>query len=824
VRRSLPPDRLPRPAEDAHGLTAAQAAERLRRFGANQILEPLRTRWLEIVRATARDPMLWFLAGSGALYLLVGDRTEAAVLWFAVVPIVGMDAVLHWRTEASLEGLRSRLAARATVIRDGTTSEIDAIDVVPGDLARIAAGGDLPADGVFVNGTELQVDESTLSGESNPVRKRPWARGDDSGGDVEVDGVHWGFAGTRLLTGSALMRIVYTGGETLYGGIVRTAVQGAGGPTPLQRAIGRLVAVLTIAAAILCIALALIRVWQGHGWIDSLVSAATLAVAALPEEFPIVFTFFLGVGVYRLARRKALVRRATSVENIGRATTILSDKTGTITRGELTLIEVLPAGGTTAVGLLELAATTSRRGTGDPVDEAIYRALEARGIAAPNVDPIASFPFTEARRRETAVVRDQRGRTLVIAKGAPESILSMCDLSPTEFEEWSARIGELAAQARKVLACAAGEIDRVGWSGTEPERDLSLAGLLVFADPVRGGVREAVAVCRDAGVHPVVVTGDHPAVARAVAADIGLGNGEPVVLSGDEVERRISDGVDVGRFDAVARATPAQKLTLVRALQRAGELVVVTGDGVNDVPALQAADVGVAMGQRGTRSAREVASIVLLDDDFGTLVHAIAEGRQLFGNLRLSFQYLLLIHIPLVTTAAVIPLLGYPLCYLPVHVVWMELVIHPTAMLVFQDLPPPGKLRAKRRSARPGFFSNLEWIILAGTAGVASVLLTLGYVRSLGASGHVEHARAMGLTFLVAWGAGCTAVLSGLRTRIARWMTTVPLVISVLAIESPLAHLLHLAPLHLDDLLLAAAGGIIAAGMVAFGLVHFTHE
>jgi Ca2+-transporting ATPase len=550
------------------------------------------------------------------------------------------------------------------------------------------------------------------------------------------------------------------------------------------------------------------------------VSAATLAVAALPEEFPIVFTFFLGVGVYRLARRKALVRRATSVENVGRATTILSDKTGTITRGELTLIEVLPASGTSAAGLLGLAATASRRGTGDPVDEAIHQALEARGIAAPNLDRIASFPFTEARRRETAVVRDRRGRTLVAAKGAAESILSMCDLPSAELAQWTARVGELAAQARKVLACAAGEIDGASWSGTEPERALSLAGLLVFADPVRRGVAEAVAVCRDAGIHPVIVTGDHPAVARAVAVEIGLGDGEPVVLSGDEVERRISGAADLGRLDAVARATPAQKLTLVRAMQRAGELVVVTGDGVNDVPALQAADVGVAMGQRGTRSAREVASIVLLDDDFGTLVHAIAEGRQLFGNLRLSFQYLLLIHIPLVTTAAVIPLLGYPLLYLPVHVVWLELVIHPTAMLVFQDLPPPGKLRGARRSVHPRFFSSREWIFLAATAGLAAVLLTLGYVRSLGAFGDVEHARAMGLTFLVSWGAGCTAALSRLRTRIARWMTTTPLVISVLAIESPLARLLHLAPLHLDDLLLAAAGGVVAVGMVALGLAR----
>ncbi len=811
MRRRLPIDRVEGLLATDRGLSAAEVTARRQRFGANEILERVRSPWRELVRDTARDPMVWFLAGTGLIYALIGEMAEALALSLAIVPLVAMDVYLHHRTQASTEGLRGRLATRATVRRNGVTIEIPATDIVPGDLAIVGCGESLPADGLFRAGDGLQVDESPLTGEAYPVRKRPATEIDDGRAEIPVDGEHWGFAGTRLLTGCAELRVVFTGGETLYGEIIQSATRGAGGRTPLQQAIANLVTVLSAATVVLCLILAFVRLRQGYGWVDALMSAVTLAVAALPEEFPVVFTFFLGVGVYRLARRRALVRRAVSVENIGRVTTILSDKTGTITAGRLELTHVLPAEGISDERLRFLAQIASRPESGDPMDVSI-----AAGRAGTGAEALGTFPFTEGRKRESAVVHCADGTRLAATKGAAEVIFPMTTLGDDDLARWGRQASELAAAGHKVIACAWRPIDETAWPGGEPDRGLLFAGLLAFEDPVRAGVAEAVAICREAAIHPVMVTGDHPETAAAVAREIALGNGSPQVISGDELEERLGRGERdfLATLDVVARAVPAQKLGLVRAFREAGEVVVVTGDGVNDVPALQAADVGVAMGERGTQSAREIASIVLLDDDFGTLVRAIAEGRQLFANLRRSFEYLLLVHIPLVTTAALIPLAGYPLLYLPLHVVWLEIMIHPTAMLAFQDLPPTGRLEPASPERLVRVFAARDWVRISVVGAVLTILLVVGYVRSLGLASDVEHARAMTLGLLTYGSAFLMAALTGLRTPISRWIAAATIAISTALIELPFfAERLHLRPLHFDDWATVFLGGIAVAAV-----------
>jgi P-type Ca2+ transporter type 2C len=809
-RRPVPTVRLGDLLATERGLAADEVGARRQRFGANDIVEVLARPWWDLLRDTARDPMLWFLVGTAALYALVGDRIEAGTVLAALLPLLAMDGFLHRRTRASTEGLTSRLAARATVLRDGTATVVPATDVVAGDLALVVAGEAFPADGLIVGGSELQADESALTGEAYPVRKHPLSAPLREGSEPAVDAGHWGFAGTRLLAGNARVRIVFTGGETLYGEIVRSATRGAGGRTPLQAAIGSLVSVLVVAAVAMCLILAFVRLHQGHGWVDALVSAVTLAVAALPEEFPVVLAVFLGVGVYRLARRQALVRRAVSVENIGRTSCICTDKTGTITEGRLRLTHVVPAAGVERSRVLELAAIASRPDAGDPLDAAI--ASEA-GVAPPRV---AVFPFTEARKRETAIVREGDGGPVCATKGAVEVVLAMSAEAPSEQAAWSARATALADEGHKVIACAWRPIDEAGWAGGEPDRGFRLAGLLAFEDPVRDGVAEAIAACKGAGIRAIMVTGDHPATARAVAREIGLGGEVPAVVEGDEIET-LGPG-RLARIDVVARAVPAQKLALVRALKAAGEIVAVTGDGVNDVPALQAADVGIAMGERGTRSAREIASIVLLDDNFRTIVGAIAEGRQLFRNLKLSFQYLLMIHIPLVVTAALVPLAGYPLLYLPAHIVWLELVIHPTAMLVFQDLPPGGRLAPVRRGVPARFFSRREWTVIGAVGTLATLLVMGGYVRSLGEMGNVPHARGMALSVLTFTSAALTAALSGLRTVVSRLVAGGTVALSVALVQVPaLAALLHLQPLHADDWAAAVGASIAAAVLLVLG-------
>ncbi|MCJ9428117.1 cation-translocating P-type ATPase [Kordiimonas marina] len=811
----IPPDRLADFQETGKGLTTAEAAARQARLGYNDIVVSPPSSWRDLVRNTALDPMIWFLVVVSLLFAFMGERTEALVLMVAMVPLVGMDAYLHRRTQASTQGLASRLAAQAKVLRDGDWAMMPARMIVPGDLLEIAAGELVPADGIIVAGEGLQADESSLTGEAFPVRKQPMAG--ITAHTRAADGAHWVFAGTRLLTGRAQMWTINTGGATLYGEISRSALAGSKGRTPLQKAVGRLVMVMLAAALFLCALLAAIRLAQGYGLVDAFLSAATLAVAALPEEFPVVFTFFLGVGVYRLARRQALVRRAVVVENIGRLSCICSDKTGTLTEGTLVLMHQLPAEGMTGHenqgDLAAWAALAAREESGDPLDIALLK--EATAIEA---TPLTVFAFTEDRRRETALVRLPDGCIAAVAKGAPETIFGVCGLEGGVLEDWRAQVTRFASTGHKVIAVAARFMEAADADSAEPGDGFEFLGLLAFEDPLRDGVEEAIAACRQAGIRVIMVTGDHPATAEAIARAIGLGGENPHIMLADALELEDVSPDALADVDVIARATPEQKLELVRALRRSGEIVAVTGDGVNDVPALQSADIGIAMGERGTQSAREVASIVLLDDNFRTIVGAIAEGRQLFLNLQLAFAYLLLIHIPFVLSAAVVPLVGHPLLYLPVHVVWLELVIHPTALLVFQDLPSSGTLLPTVRDGAPRFFAPKAWglIIVAGL--LLAGLVSAGFELALGpagnALGNVVHARSMALGALVCASAGMTAALSRLRGRVSRLIVAAELASLVAFVQMPwLAARLHLEPLHLADWGLVALAGLLAGAL-----------
>lgn len=807
VKRIIPLDRLGSLPEGLASLSAQGVLQNRQKFGTNIIVEAPGGGWSALVKDTLRDPMLWFLLGTSILFFLTGSRTESLVLAIALIPFLCMDAYLHRRTQASTATLADLLAARATVVRQGQREVVDARELVPGDLVEVSGGQPFPADGLLVSVESAQVDESALTGEAYPVRKVAACSSWVPGKDMALDDSAWGFAGTRMLTGNAYLRVVFTGRETLYGEIVHTALAGRHGRTPLQHAVARLVGNLLLVSIAFCVLLAAVRVYQGHGWLDAFVSAVTLAVAALPEEFPVVLTFFLGVGVYRLAKRKALVRQAVAVENIGRVTTICCDKTGTLTEGKLTLAHPLPVEGSSRERLLTMACLASRRDSGDPLDDALFQASGCDD--EPTV--LASFPFTEARKRETTVV-EQQGKAMALVKGAPETVLSMCTVSTTEMTSWQTQVGQLAAEGHKVLACAWRD-----WTGNlekEPANDFIFAGLLAFEDPVRDGVKEALAQCHAARIRVIMVTGDHPDTARAIASEIHLGGHSPQVMTGDEFEQRLAnnDVTAIRAVDVVARAIPAQKHALVQHLQAQGELVAVTGDGVNDVPALKCADIGIAMGERGTRAAREVASIVLMDDNFRTIVDAIAEGRQLFNNLQQSYQYLLMIHIPLVLTAALIPLMGFPILYLPIHIVWLELIIHPTALLVFQNAAQHDSLRSHPSRRVKHFFDVRQTVIIGFTGLLVTVLVYWSYARSLGLGRDIEHARAMALAVLIFAGAGLTAALSRFRGIAASVVMAGALLSALTFIQVPtLSTLLALRPLHVDDWLIAGLSGVFVA-------------
>lgn len=774
------------------GLDTTEVLAARRRHGLNQIVPEASRNWAGVARDTARDPMLWFLLLTAGLFGLLGQRTEALTLAIALLPLLGMDAYLHRRTMASTAGLAARLAASARAMRDGIWIDLPSSELVPGDLVEVEPGSYFPADGVLLAGTGLQCDESSLTGEALPVTKQLLAARGYSAEPIPER--HWGIAGTRLLTGAARMRVVRTGGRTRYGELARAATESRHAGTPLQRAIGQLVGRMLVVAVALCLLLGTVRLSQGHGWADAALSGMTLAVAALPEEFPVVYAFFLGLGAFRLARRKALVRRAVTVENIGRIGCILSDKTGTLTEGVLTLAHRLPAPGYDDEGLLRVGRRAARADSWDPLDQAL---LAVPGSREDGVR-VAVFPFTESRRRETSIWREPASTATACTKGAPETVLALCDLPSAQLQQWRQRVHQLAAGGHKVIACAERALSAHDTT-QEPAAGFTFAGLLAFEDPPRAGAAEAISDCAEAGIRVIMVTGDHPATAQAIATEIGLGGGRPEVVALEPGE----EAADVLRhrpgMHVVARADPAQKLALVRALRDKGELVAVTGDGVNDVPALRAADVGIAMGERGTRAAREAAAIVLMDDNFRTIVNAVAEGRRLFAQLQLAFAYLLLVHMPLVLGAALIPLLGQPLLFLPIHIVWLELVIHPTALLAFQALPagdPPGAPLPQGT----GFFCPSAWRTILAVGSFTSAAVMLGYLQALGVDHDAAHGRAMALAVLLLGSSAATLALGGRRNRAGVAMAAGSAAVLAIFLQVPdVSRWLHLAPLHLAD-------------------------
>lgn len=808
VKRNIPEDRdclLKMGISENIGNAEAEVLRT--RYGTNLIAEHPPGSIAGLVRDTAADPMIWFLLGTSGLFGFLGQHADMAILLMAILPLVGMDFYLHRRTQASIEGLRSVLASTANVVRDGSVCGVAAEAVVPGDLVKVIAGESIPADGIIIAGDELQTEESSLTGEAYPISKSV------HDGRTPPGEASWAFAGTRLLTGSADLRVIFTGTDTIFGEIVRSAVGGPPGRTPLQNAVGRLVRILLIASTVLCFLLAAVRLWQGFGPLDAFLSAATLAIAAIPEEFPVVLTFFLGVGVYRLARAKTLVRRSVAVENIGRVSVICSDKTGTITEGRLTYQGALPADGLTSDQLLELAAFASRKDSGDPLDIAIFE--QAPSIAEDWSRTIL-FPFTEGRRRETACWRDRQGKRLVVTKGAPETILALCDISADMREDWNKATLQFSDQGQKVIACASKEQgdDPVD----EPTNGFQFAGLIGISDPVRNGVREAVTEAIDAGIQVVMVTGDHPQTARAIANEVGI-PADSLTILGDDLARELSRmGEDeLKRLSVVARASPAQKVLLVEAFQGYGGIVAVTGDGVNDTPALRSADIGIAMGARGTRSAREVSAIVLMDDNFRTIISAISEGRQLFRNLRTSFAFLLMIHLPLVATAALIPFLGYPLLYLPAHIVWLELLIHPAAILAFQE--GAVALSAEETARRDvSFFSAREWAVITGTGALIGAGVLVVFISTVGIGEPPEHARSMALVSLVLSLATLIILMARFRSVPASALAIAAAASSLVLVQwTPLAILLHLHPLPWNNWILAASiGAFLALGGLLF--------
>ncbi|MFL6691862.1 MAG: cation-translocating P-type ATPase [Ramlibacter sp.] len=699
----------------AHGLTSAEAQARLQRFGPNASGEAEDHSLRHVVASIAGEPMFLLLLAAAAVYLVIGSLAEGLLLCFFAVVSVGMVMLQEYRGERALQALNALAVRHVRVLRDGQVQRIPSADVVPGDAMLVAEGERIAADAVLHEGNALQVDESLLTGESLAVRKRADAPAQDSpvpGGD---DSPHL-FAGTLVVAGHGMAVVTGTGANTQMGRIGASLATIETQPTPLQAQVARLVRQFGALAIVLC---GLLVLWHGllrGDWLYGVLSALAFAMAMLPEEIPMVLTIFIGLAAWRMARQQVLARRPAAIEALGATSVLCVDKTGTLTENRQRLRRLvtgdadidlaagaeLPASART---LLAYAALASRRGGVDPLDVALLASGDALlGERELHADWTLREQYAltpELPAMSHAWLRPD-GVHEVAAKGAAEAVAGLCHLGTVEHAALARQVEALASQGLRVLAVARAQAVGGAIARDQHDYEFQLLGLVGFEDPLRPDVPNAVAQARAAGVAIVMITGDHAATALAIARQAGI-DCQAGALTGDQLARMDAAALQraVAEVRVFARVLPQQKLALVQALQANGETVAMTGDGVNDAPALKAAHVGIAMGRRGTDVAREAAGLVLLDENAASIVEGIRTGRRTFDNLRHAMTYIVAIHVPIAGLALLPLLFGLPPILLPAHVVLTEMVVDPVCSFAFEGVAERDDImRRPPRSAR----------------------------------------------------------------------------------------------------------------------------
>jgi P-type Ca2+ transporter type 2C len=733
------------------GLSTEEAHRRLLHFGPNSVvLEARRTGVAVLLRRVVTDPMTILLLVAAPTYLALRDYVSAGVVLAALVPVTAVTVILEARAERALAELNRRAALTARVWRDGHVVTLAAASLVPGDRVELREGDIVPADGRLTDALQIAIDEAALTGEAQPVAKDP----------VRCPDV---FAGTNVVSGSGMFEVTATGLRTRYGKVGELLGAAREAPTRLQRLVRRLVVALGGAAAALSLVVAGIELARGQGWEAAVIAGVSLGIATVPEEIPLVYTLYLALGARRLARERSLVRRLSGVETLGSTTVIGADKTGTLTLGKIDVGATVTADGqhhergpasAETRELLRAAVLASEPDPFDPLEQAIVRFAERNGVPARELqhgELLRDYAFDPANRYLSHVWR--HGAELrIFAKGAPEGILDRCHASPDTRARASRANKVLGDAGMRVIGVAAGTLPALGPDRAADEQHLVFLGLIASRDPLRPGVAEALAECGAAGIRIVMITGDHPVTAHAVAESLGLPHEDTGIAVGEDLDAADEAGIQrlVRECNIFARTRPEQKHRLVRALKSDGEVVAMTGDGINDAPALREADIGVAMGQRGTEVAREAGMLVLLDDNFATIVSAVREGRRIFGNLQRAFAYLVSFHIPLVLAALIIPLTGQPLLLLPVMLILLQIVVHPTVSLVFEADPgDPAAMRRPPRSPSAALLSRGE-LVLPFARGLALTAAVVGlYLTRLAQGAPAAEARSLGVATLL---------------------------------------------------------------------------
>jgi P-type Ca2+ transporter type 2C len=812
------------------GLSEIEAQQRLASSGPNALPAPKRRDVVRIIAETLREPMFVLVLAAAVLYLTLGGLGEGLFLLVGACSAIALVVLQEARSERALAALRDLAQPQARVVRDGVHRTIAAREVVPGDIMLVGEGDRICADAVLIAGDMLSVDESALTGESAPVSKR-LAAPSEGFGEITAPSAQTSpflFSATLVVRGQGVTCVARTGERSTLGRIGRSLAEIEHEPTPLQRNAGRLVGLLGLFALSFCgLVVVVFGVLRGD-WISGALAGITTAIALVPEEFPMVLAVFLALGAWRLAAHRVLVRRSAVIETLGSASVLCVDKTGTLTENHMQLVKVSTRSGSEQLGAdlsadgrdaIACARLASNIRPIDPMDRAIAEAAAALRIDAPAGALERSWPLRPGMMAVTQLWRNGEARTAA-AKGAPEAIFQLCNLDAGRAAGLHQVIEEYAKEGLRVLGVAR-------WSGTEftaqPETaDFTFLGLLGFLDPLRADAPRALEEARAAGMRVVMITGDHPATARAVAIAASIDNAN-AVMTGDELARlpfpTLREHLRRGRV--FARVAPEQKLIIVEALKANGEIVAMTGDGVNDAPALEAAHIGIAMGRKGTDVAREAADLVLLDDSFASIVGGVRMGRRIFSNLRKALIYITAIHVPIAGLALLPILLGLPQLLFPMHVVLLELAIDPICALAFEsERSSDGAMKRPPRKPEEALFGSRQ-LLFALAQGAVILAGVLGlYVFS---ASHLGAEQARGAAFMALVIANLTLalvdaageegrVLDGER-RIYWWIAGALLAALALIMTIPwLASIFHLVPPPPAHLAAALGVGLVSGG------------
>lgn len=827
------------------GLTEAQAIERLREEGYNELPTSRQRSAMAIALEVVREPMFLLLVACGVVYLLLGEPKEALMLLGFVFVVMGITIFQERRTERALEALRDLSSPRALVIRDGTQKRIPGREVVRDDVIVLAEGDRVPADAALQYTVNLSADESLLTGESVPVRKVA-AQGETTTARPGGDDLPFVYSGSLISAGHGVATVLSTGLRTEIGKIGKALQTVRPEQTLLQRQTGRLVRNLAIVGLSLCAAVVVIYgITRGNTlqtWKEGFLAGLAMAMATLPEELPVVLTIFLALGAWRISRSRVLTRRIPAVETLGAATVLCTDKTGTLTLNRMSVSRLDVNGESPPIDargprrlpeafheLVEFGILAGKRDPFDPMERAI-KTLGEKQLAQTehlhgNWQLVHEYPLSPQLLALSRVWKSPDGQDFVIAaKGAPEAVADLCHMSDDGRKELAGRVAAMAADGLRVLGVARSQFRQADLPDQQHDFTFRFIGLIGLADPVRPTVPAAIQECYAAGIHVIMITGDYPGTAESIGRQVGLRHPGKIItgaeldaMSEEDLRRRI------GEVSIFARVVPEQKLRIVNALKANGQIVAMTGDGVNDAPALKSAHIGIAMGGRGTDVAREASALVLLDDDFSSIVRAVRLGRRIFDNIKKAVAYVFAIHIPIIGLSLIPVLLGdWPLILLPVHIVFLELIIDPSCSVVFEaEAAEPNVMNRPPRDPRESLFSlkAVSVSILQGLSVLAIVLAVFILARR---QGHSDN-NARGLTFATLVIANLALILtnrSWSRTilsmfrepnRALWWVIGGAAAFLTLVLAVPfLRNLFRFAPLHGYDLAICLTAGAVS--------------